>query len=351
MEGSEGNSGGGGADGRDHLTNASTSADGGGTADTGNNPAKRHARVGQWRTPPVPFFPSNNGGVGGPPPGAGAVGGTGAGTGTGSGTGTGTGTGVAMPGSESEYARALQEAYRQGAAAAATGTASATAPAPETAAGGSGGMGMGSHAASCPDLGSLQPASLLPPSGGSFGTLASVGEEEELVEEPDPQQQQQWHLHANVSPSYHQAMVGPSGVPTPLPLGPMRIPGAPPVPGAQAGQPPFGYPGGGASSSSRRHAGATPGTPPTSSSGGGGKGRPPAGGRSVSMPDISSYAAQQDAEEAKRRKRLARNRASARLRRLKKKNLVSRVHSLVVGYDGCQICWKCYIYLLVPVHC
>ena len=49
----------------------------------------------------------------------------------------------------------------------------------------------------------------------------------------------------------------------------------------------------------------------------------------MSMPDISSYAAQQDAEEAKRRKRLARNRASARLRRLKKKNLVSRVHSLV----------------------
>ena len=44
----------------------------------------------------------------------------------------------------------------------------------------------------------------------------------------------------------------------------------------------------------------------------------------MSMPDISSYAAQQDAEEAKRRKRLARNRASARLRRLKKKNLVSR---------------------------
>merc|ERR1719199_1590481 len=181
---------------------------------------------------------------------------------------------------------------------------------------------MGSHAASCPDLGSLQPASLLPPSGGSFGTLASVGEEEELVEEPDPQQQQQWHLHTNVSPSYHQAMVGPSGVPTPLPLGPMRIPGAPPVPGAQAGQPPFGYPGGAASSSSRRHTGATPGTPPSSSSGGGGKGRPPAGGRSVSMPDISSYAAQADAEEAKRRKRLARNRASARLRRLRKKNLV-----------------------------
>jgi hypothetical protein len=42
--------------------------------------------------------------------------------------------------------------------------------------------------------------------------------------------------------------------------------------------------------------------------------------RSVSLPDMSSYAAQQ--EEEKRQKRLARNRASARLRRLRKKNLV-----------------------------
>jgi hypothetical protein len=42
--------------------------------------------------------------------------------------------------------------------------------------------------------------------------------------------------------------------------------------------------------------------------------------RSVSLPDMSSYAAQQ--EDEKRQKRLARNRASARLRRLRKKNLV-----------------------------
>lgn len=42
--------------------------------------------------------------------------------------------------------------------------------------------------------------------------------------------------------------------------------------------------------------------------------------RSVSLPDMSSYAALQ--EEEKRQKRLARNRASARLRRLRKKNLV-----------------------------
>lgn len=44
------------------------------------------------------------------------------------------------------------------------------------------------------------------------------------------------------------------------------------------------------------------------------------GQRSVSLPDMSSYAVQQ--EEEKRQKRLARNRASARIRRLRKKNLV-----------------------------
>jgi len=300
MEGSEGHDGIGG----DH---ANANAAGGG-GDDSKNPAKRHAKVGQWRTPPVPFFPSNGAG---PPPGAGAVG----------------GAGVGMPVSESEYAMALQEAYRQGAASA-TSTS--------TSGGGGGGMGMGSHTASCPDLGSLQP--VLPSSGGSFGTLASVGEEEELVEEPDPQQQQ----HASPSSAgypYHPTagsgqMVGPNGVPTPLPLGPMRIPGAaarPPAPHSYGGYP--------AGASSYSHSGAPgsaahPGAPPSSSgAGGGGGGRPPpisgrksssgTGGRSVSMPDISSYAAQQDAEEAKRRKRLARNRASARLRRLKKKNLVS----------------------------
>jgi hypothetical protein len=44
--------------------------------------------------------------------------------------------------------------------------------------------------------------------------------------------------------------------------------------------------------------------------------------RSFSLPDMASYAARAQAEEEKRKKRLARNRASARLRRLRKKNLV-----------------------------
>jgi hypothetical protein len=52
--------------------------------------------------------------------------------------------------------------------------------------------------------------------------------------------------------------------------------------------------------------------------------------QSKSMPDMASYQASLadvNDEEEKRKKRLARNRASARLRRLKKKNLVSIILS------------------------
>ncbi len=65
-------------------------------------------------------------------------------------------------------------------------------------------------------------------------------------------------------------------------------------------------------------------------------------GRSLSMPDMSTYAA--EAEEEKRLKRLARNRASARLRRLRKKNLVSMLDKIIyrnsyrLAYDSNQYC-------------
>mmetsp|Transcript_38714 Transcript_38714/g.44209 ORF Transcript_38714/g.44209 Transcript_38714/m.44209 type:complete len:489 (-) Transcript_38714:402-1868(-) len=48
----------------------------------------------------------------------------------------------------------------------------------------------------------------------------------------------------------------------------------------------------------------------------------PVANRSLSLPDMQSYAARAQIEEGKRKKRLARNRQSARLRRLRKKNLV-----------------------------
>ena len=58
--------------------------------------------------------------------------------------------------------------------------------------------------------------------------------------------------------------------------------------------------------------------------------------RSFSLPDMASYAARAQVEEEKRKKRLARNRASARLRRLRKKNLVCMdiTHTILVFWSA-----------------
>jgi hypothetical protein len=55
--------------------------------------------------------------------------------------------------------------------------------------------------------------------------------------------------------------------------------------------------------------------------------------RSMSMPDMSNSDKVSE-EEAKRLKRLARNRASARLRRLRKKNLVSNFALVILYASG-----------------
>lgn len=72
--------------------------------------------------------------------------------------------------------------------------------------------------------------------------------------------------------------------------------------------------------------------------------------QSVSMPDISSYHKEAATdEEEKRKKRLARNRASARLRRLKKKNLVSA--SVQFGLRRCFVyCNVHFILWIVLLH-
>jgi hypothetical protein len=103
-----------------------------------------------------------------------------------------------------------------------------------------------------------------------------------------PQLQQQ-------QPTNDPTVIG-SIVPNPLAAGQVASPTAPQIHHHAAGRPPTAL-----SSSSA-----------TSS-------------RSVSLPDMQSYAARAQIEEEKRKKRLARNRASARLRRLRKKNLVSSI--------------------------
>mmetsp|Transcript_36308 Transcript_36308/g.53179 ORF Transcript_36308/g.53179 Transcript_36308/m.53179 type:complete len:509 (-) Transcript_36308:857-2383(-) len=203
-----------------------------------------------------------------------------------------------------DYAKALQEAYRRGAEAAAALSRQQ--------------LSGVSAAVSCPNLSEIQTTPPPPPPPPSAGGT---------TEEPDPQLAAQQEV-ASRNTTYPEVVQvanplapAPStsvnngttmmGVPTPLPhLTSMSLPQPPPP--SQPPQPPQPQ--------------STP-TPPPSYT----QTMAPAPGttmvaapapRSISMPDITSYAARASAEEEKRRKRLARNRASARLRRLRKKNLV-----------------------------
>jgi hypothetical protein len=220
---------------------------------------KRRAMAGQWRTPPTPAFPSIN--LDDP-------------------------VVVApdrhsivvvppppeavastetVPGSQEAYAAALREAYRRGAEAAAQALQRARVP-------------------SNPDL--VEPApvtsSLIhyqhaPPDPAPAAAAATA---------PLPQhsQQQQQQLQANF-----QAAVSSSSTTQAV-----SFSAPPPVAATTAAAPPA--------------AATTTITQQQQQQ------------RSLSLPDMATYAAKQ--EEEKRQKRLARNRASARLRRLRKKNLV-----------------------------
>ena len=162
--------------------------------------AKRQALTGQWRTPPLPVFPSHAP-IQQPP----------------------TVANISLPESTDDYAKALQEAYRRGAEAAAAIQAQQQMP----------------NAVSCPNFHQLP----LTTTTTDPYVPHHVQKEEPVMLVPSP-------LSSNM--------------------------------------------------------------PPPSES----------GSRSFSLPDMASYAARAQVEEEKRKKRLARNRASARLRRLRKKNLV-----------------------------
>lgn len=196
---------------------------------------KRTALAGQWRTPPTPFFPSNETedvaptpvavapAIAPPPPAT---------------TNT-TATAAQLPNSAEDYAKALQEAYRRGAEAAALAAQQRVAT-----------------VASCPEL--VQPGVPAPPQV-TQQVLAPV---------PNPAPSSSTTTMMGISSSTDVPMTNASTAAAAT---------------AQQQQP-----------------------------------QPPK--KSASLPDMASYAAA--AEDEKRKKRLARNRASARLRRLRKKNLV-----------------------------
>jgi hypothetical protein len=179
-----------------------------------------------------------------------------------------------LPDSTEDYAKALQEAYRRGAEAAAAMAAARSA------------HPLLSGAVSCPDFsGSLMRAQ----SQGSMLAVPAATQED-------------------------VAMHTPSSVPNPL-ANPTSVAAMPQPPPPTAAHPP-----------PQAHAPVARPLPPVQPPrgvGGHGVGVGVGGHtqRSMSLPDMTSFAAQQ--EEEKRQKRLARNRASARLRRLRKKNLVS----------------------------
>eukprot|EP00542_Grammatophora_oceanica_P012371 CAMPEP_0194039606 /NCGR_PEP_ID=MMETSP0009_2-20130614/11718_1 /TAXON_ID=210454 /ORGANISM="Grammatophora oceanica, Strain CCMP 410" /LENGTH=508 /DNA_ID=CAMNT_0038682501 /DNA_START=9 /DNA_END=1538 /DNA_ORIENTATION=- len=201
---------------------------------------------------------------------------------------------VKLPESTDDYAKALQEAYRRGAEAAARLQQQQM-----------------QTAVSCPNLQQFTPQQ--PP----------VAHVQIQPQPPQPPQQQQ-QLHQQPAPAPPQPQPQPQPIAAQPP--PPQAHGEPtmvtanvvpnPLSGAPTGATRFAAPPS-VAPPHPQHAVKVPapGTIVATS-------MPASAARSVSLPDMQSYAARAQAEEEKRKKRLARNRASARLRRLRKKNLV-----------------------------
>jgi len=231
------------------------------TIDPERGPAKRQATKGQWQTPPVgEFFPSATAPA---EPGINLA----------------VGTTLPVPNTSDDYAKALQDAYRRGAEAAAAMSMNRSPQLPSTTA-------------------------------GTNGNVA-VAPGNPITTTPAPMQQQVAEASSVVTST---AVSTNMGVPTPLAFlesnsaTTSAAPGVAPHSTVPQQPVPIGiYP--------------EPVVPENVLS------RPndlvnQSSMRSISMPDMSSLNKADD-EESKRLKRLARNRASARLRRLRKKNLVS----------------------------
>eukprot|EP00934_Nitzschia_sp_Nitz4_P007802 Nitzschia sp. Nitz4//scaffold10_size219509//45900//47349//NITZ4_001406-RA/size219509-augustus-gene-0.266-mRNA-1//-1//CDS//3329532854//7792//frame0 len=237
--------------------------------DSNDQTSKRAALAGQWRTPPMPAYPGYSSAAPVAPAPTASVDST---------------LGelpapTKIPMNSVDYAKALQAAYRQGAEAARLAQQQQL-----------------PNSVSCPNFQS-GPNAPVPHSTQPTGVMP-----EEAAYQAQQQQQQQ--SHQNVP----DPMVSTSMIP------PHQQPQHPHIlqqQQQQQQQQQHSNPGMAPNTNNSVTNNTAPVAAPPMSS---------AASRSVSMPDMSAYAAQ--AEEEKRQKRLARNRASARQRRLRKKNLV-----------------------------
>ena len=248
------------------------------TVDAERGPAKRQATKGQWQTPPVgEFFPSATAPA---EPGVNLAVGT-----------------LPVPNTSDDYALALQEAYRRGAEAAAAMSINRS-----------------------PQLPS--------PTASTNGNVAVLAPGNPITTTPTPMQQQVTEAPSAVIST---AVSTNMGVPTPLAFleSNSATTSAAPflAPQAEVAQTQTLGVAGVAPHSTVPHQPVPINIDPTPIVPENVISRPIDLGnqssmRSFSMPDMSSLNKADD-EESKRLKRLARNRASARLRRLRKKNLVS----------------------------
>lgn len=314
---------------------------------------KRAALAGQWRTPPMPAYPSGYSPSPGQhyqhpmqhPPGQA----TPNGPGTDSTDEMMSLNPTSLPGTSEDYAKALQDAYRKGAEAAARLAQQQQQQLPTAAS--CPNFSTGPHVAPPPALGSsagqaqangyqhhqMHPSaqkpvavpdplsSAMPPPPPTHLSPSCTGTTSTYTLAPPQQPQTVTYVPAPQPPSVgqhphqylHPSAGHPAAIPAPQSHGAATSPlyAAPSVaPQVITSTVPPPVPSQHQPSQTSTVAG------PTAAS------KPPQG-RSLSMPDMSAYAAK--AEEEKRQKRLARNRASARLRRLRKKNLV-RIRSCPV---------------------
>ncbi|EEC47850.1 predicted protein [Phaeodactylum tricornutum CCAP 1055/1] len=251
--------------------------------------SKRAALAGQWRTPPLPNFPASSSAtlaLHATPPN--------------STESESIPNSTILPGNSEDYVKALREAYRRGAEAAAAmaaqGNSTGGSAVPDP--------GLHSNTFSCPNF---QQTSIVPPTiVASAPATSSPSLPNTTMPPPSAPGSQQGETAVVPNPLGAPQRQPPFATQRAAANSPAAMP--PPAPVSQSSLMHIDHSHPGAPANLHTRESDNPQAPASAQQ------------RSMSLPDMNSYAAQQ--EDDKRQKRLARNRASARLRRLRKKNLV-----------------------------